>query len=131
MEEKKKKRETFLITSNIVQKRKLFDKIPYRNIFEGLVLSGIVILFIYVMPFVEKFKIVSSIIYFIVIMVFCCNGLYGRCISETLFDYIKFRRNRKKLHLGDMNDEQKYSGKSKRSGNQSYAEKAFSFVKAK
>ena len=83
------------------------------------------------MPFKPKFKIVASLVYMAVIMIFCCNGLYGRCVTDALKDYIKYRRNRKQLHLGDMNDERKYDTKSRRGANQSYAERAVEIVRNK
>lgn len=97
----KVKKDEFWIPMNFKQPEKFMD-IPIRNLVE----SGVCVFLIYkgvsLTPFVFEIKLIAILILCTPVLIIGRFGIRGESISQFLFSYFKFRKNRKSLHMEPM-----------------------------
>ena len=115
---------TFYIPPNFTQKHKYFG-FRLRNIVETIVMILVVVNVVGLTPFVSKVKIIIDITLVCVLGFFFINGVRNRSVTEWLMDYIRFKRNGKKLRFRTVREDKfrKVAATDASGQNLSFAEK--------
>ena len=90
--------EVFELTSNIISTGQILG-MKQRNVIEGGIMTYIAIRIIGNIPFIFKVKVVLWILVSIALMIFNIRGIKGCALTEILIAEIRFRKNKRELHL--------------------------------
>lgn len=113
----KMKKDDFWIPMNFQQPEKFMGK-PIRNLVESGVCTYLIYKGVSITPFVFEIKLIAVLILCTPVVVFGIWGIRGESITQFLFAYYNFRKNRKSLHMEPMKhietEEEKNEKKGKR-----------------
>lgn len=117
------------ITRNVLQRNKVFG-IDKRNWIEAISFSLLGLSIVRNVRFTHDVKTLVSLVTVSVLFFFGIRGIMGRSVTKVIIAEIKFKKNRRKLHL--RSPEYARSKKSKKSSSyeeQSVAKQAFIRIK--
>jgi len=99
MAEKGEEKEyVFYIPPNFTQKHKYFG-FRLRNILETVLVIITLLSVVSLTPFVVKVKLIIDVTLSVALGFFFLNGVRNRSITEWLMDYIRFKKNGKKMRM--------------------------------
>ena len=111
------KKDDFWIPMNFQQPEK-FMGVPIRNLVESGICTFLIYKGISITPFVFEIKLIAVLILCTPVLVFGIFGIRGESITQFLYAYYNFRKNRKSLHMEPMKhietEEEKNAKKGKR-----------------
>lgn len=84
--------------SNVMTKGKLLGK-PTRNWAEGIIGGVVMALIMNAIPFVRGVKILMILVSLVGMLVLGVRGAKNRSYTQLLISWIRFRHNRRRLHL--------------------------------
>lgn len=100
---------TYYWTNNVLQKSK-FHGIDKQNILEAIVVPFVITVVILVIPFTRIVKLMSIIVTDIVLFTTFIRGYKNRSIFQFIRDEIRFKKNRRVLHLRGVEYKRKKGG---------------------
>lgn len=88
----------FLIPDNYNDNSQ-FVGVPYRNLAEGIIFGGLMVVLTWQIPFIITIKITIALIVFVVNVIIFSIGVRSESMTQFLFATIKFVINKRRLHL--------------------------------
>ena len=121
----------FHYTKNVIQSER-FMGIQKRNIYEAIAIVVFLIVVIASLPFTSVVKTMSIIVLCPTTLIICIRGVKNRSIGQIITAEIKFRKNRRELHLrGPEYKREKGEMHYDENANDSIAEKGIRIVRTK
>lgn len=135
MDKNAEERDMQIRTPDNCLKSKRYFGFKIRNIIEGVILTLLVSLGIFQIPFVPRVKAIFIVIIGLVVLLISCNGIKNQSVTELLQNFYENSKSKKIYHLRSVKYAKKQNkfklSNAKIAVKQSNAEKAFDTVKEK
>lgn len=129
--EQENKKEVYHLTKNVIEHSKVMG-IGKRNIVEAIIFTFLILAIIQLIPFTNLVKIITSIVLGAFSIFLNIVGIKHRSITEIVVAELRFRKNRRRLHLrGPEYVREKFKSDISESEDESIAERYFKLFKAK